>query len=176
MENAMNTKIAWRTKAVTEVSAEDLEGVGNLRLVGSDVFRWVQNKDASNAFALGSVVFHKLSDGADMHKYVQIAATANLSVMAGVVVGTDGLAAYTTTSVCYGWIQVFGYCASVSVINLTNATPAAGDYFKGVDAQKYLTKDAATQPAYLRTIQVLESVATHTTPAAVAKKGFVNCI
>lgn len=173
----MNTKLIWRSQLV-QVSDNDLDGVGNVRQSGGDVYRYVQNKDAGVALALGDIAYHKFSDGANMTKYVYQALTANLSVMAGVVVGTDGLAAYTTTSVSCGWIQIFGYNGSVNVSGGTigGTNIVAGDYLKGVNVASYSVRDSVTQAMYARNIQILEAVTTTTTPIAAVKKGFINCI
>jgi hypothetical protein len=144
------------------------------------VFRWVQNKDASNALALGQIAFHKFSDGADADKYVYQCLAANLAYMAGIVVGTDGLAAYTATSKCFGWVQIFGYTPTISIANASGTAYAAGASCIGVDQASYLTWGAAsgTAPLYKRQVILMEAVATVTTTliTAVAKKGFVSCL
>lgn len=165
----MSLKTLFQTD-LTDISSTDVEGVGTLRWVGDNLYRWVQNAEAATALTVGQVCCHDISDGADMLESVEIPATADLGALAGVVMATSLTAQY------YGWIQVLGYTASVSVTNTTNVAVAAGDYLKGVNAAAYATRDAATQPLYVRNIQVLEAYATHTTPSATFKKGLINCL
>lgn len=176
-------KHLWQT-ALTDCKTRDLEGIGRLRYDDDgNVYRWVLNKEAAATdFTIGQVVFHKISDGADMLKWVYQALTANLSVMAGVVLGSTlyggGSDVGTNTYAGFGWVQVMGFTASVSISGATTGgtAVAAGDYLKGVNSASYVVRDAATQPLYKRNIQVLEAVGTTTTPAAGFKKGMVNCL
>jgi len=175
-------KHLWQT-ALTDVKKRDLEGIGRLRFEDDGgIYRWVLSKEAAATdFSAGQVAFHKLSDGVDMLKYVYIALTANLGVMAGVVMGAlEGGAADTegNTEPGFGWVQTSGYNTSVSVSGATTGGTAiaAGDYLKGVNSAKHVVRDAATQALYKRNIQALEAVATTTTPAPAFIKGLVNCI
>jgi len=168
-------KLLFATQNVTDTRDTDVEGVGTLRWDGDKCYRWVANATTDVSFTVGEVVCHDITNTSTMMQTIIKPATADLSMLAGVCV--SNIASSTGTNPKrFGWIQVFGYCATVSVINLTDATPAAGDYMKAVNAQTYLTKDAATQASYRRTVQTLEAIATHTTPAATSKKGFVNCL
>lgn len=174
--------------ALTDTAVWDKEGIGRIRYEDDgSVYRWVWNKEAAATdFTIGQVAFHKISDGADMLKYVYIGLTANLSVMGGVVLASTlyGGATYasnsntTNTYKGFGWLQVHGYSASVSMSGATTGgiAVAAGDYLKGVDSAKHVVRDAATQPLYKKTIQTLEAIGTTTTPAAGFKKAFVTCL
>lgn len=165
---------------LTENAAADLgNDLGRIRVEDGKMYRLIANCETATDFALGDVVFHKLSDGVNMSKYGYKCLSANLSVAAGVVVATAGILSSTGTSPRrYGWVQVFGENASVNVSGATTGGTdvAAGDYLKGVNAAVYLIRDAATQALYRRNVQILEAVGTTTTPAAATKKGFVNCI
>lgn len=165
-------KSTWQT-LVTDTSSEDLEGVGTIRF-GTDgkVYRWVRNVEGS-ALTVGQVGFYDLSDTAGMARQEIVQAnTADLGGMAGVVLATSLADDY------YGWIQVLGYTASISVSGATTGGTdiAIGDYLKGSNGASYLVRDAATQALYGSNVQILESVATTTTPAAAHVKGIVNCL
>ena len=161
--------------ALTDTSSTDDEGVGTLRFAqNGDVYRWVQNVDTT-AITVGMVVSHDLTDTSTMLTAVDAGQTSDLSVMAGVVMA----ASVATTE--YGWIQVLGFNASALVsVTATVITITAGNYLKPVTAELYAVIDAATQPLYLRNLQILEGVAavTQTTLLAVAaaKDVLVNCL
>lgn len=167
----MNSKLIW-CSAVTDSHTTDKEGVGNLRLSGAKAYRYVKNADALD-LALGEIAFHKLSDQSTMYQNVYQALTANLSVLGGVVVSTNGLKS-TTGGACYGWIQVLGYNGSISVSGATTggADILIGEHLKGANAVSYAVRDT-TAPTYRRTIQILQSVTTAETPAAALVKGTI---
>lgn len=178
----MGLKHIFQT-TLTDVKTRDKEGVGRERLESNGHrYRWVQCAEAAATdFVAGQVAFHKISDGEDMLKKVYVALTANLSVMAGVVMGAlegGGTDVATNTEPSFGWVQTFGYNTSVSVSGATTGGTdiAAGDYLKGITAVKHVIRDAATQSLYRRNIQILEALGTTTTPAAGFKKAFVNCL
>jgi hypothetical protein len=176
----MNTKMIWQTK-LTEAYDEDLEGVGSVRWEGDACYRWVKNEDASNALSYGQAAYHALANTTNFLKYVKQAATANLSALGGIVMATAGLAANTGTNPkIYGWIQVFGYAASVSVSGQTTGGSdlAVGDFLKGVNSANHFVLDATTgtAPTYSRTVRLLEAVGTTTTPAAAYKKALIQCL
>lgn len=179
----MSLKHIFQT-ALTDAKTRDLEGIGRERQeADGSKYRWVQMKEAAATdFTVGQIAFHKISDTSDMLKNVYIGLMANLSVMAGVVMastlyggGTDTL---NNTYASFGWVQIFGYTASISISGATTGGTdvAAGDYLKGVNSAKHVVRDAAVQAAYKRNIQALEAVGTTTTPAAGFKKGLVNCL
>jgi len=176
----MNTKTIWQTK-LTEAYDEDVEGLGSVRWEGNACYRWVKNESSSVALTYGQVACHTLANTTDFLKLVKQAATANLSALAGVVMATAGLAANTgTLPKCYGWVQIFGYAASVSVSGQTTGGSdlAVGDFLKGVNSASHLVLDATTgtAPTYSRNIRLLEAVGTTTTPAAAAKKAMIQCL
>ena len=170
----MPEKVLFKTKSVTAVSNQDLEGIGVLRWVGDKVFRWVRNDDTAVDLTAGKPCCHTLGNGADIFKSVKEPLTANLGMLAGIAMAT--VTSYVAPTYYYGWIQVLGYNASISVMNQTNATPAAGDYLKGVNSESYLTQDASTQPLYSKNVQLHAALATHTTVAAAAVAGMINCL
>jgi len=167
-ENEMEKQI-FRTRLVTETSDEDLEGVGTLRWVGDSLFRWVQNTEAA-AMTVGMIAFYEsTATAADVFKTVTKCDTADLGMMAGVIM------AASLADDDYGWIQVLGFCASVSVLNATGTSYAVGYYMKGVNGNAYLSADAATQPLYNRNIQLME-VAISATTSTTLYGGLVNCL
>lgn len=166
-------KFVSSLRYVDSKTTDDDNAAGKLQWEENKAYRLVKNAEASTAFVLGDAVYHKLSDGADMSKNAYIALTANLSVLAGIVVATNGIAAAS-----YGWVQVFGMNDTINVSGATTGGTniAAGDYLKGVTAVTYLVRDAATQPAYKRTVQAVTAVGTTTTPAAARIRGFISCL
>jgi len=161
------------TKSVTETKSSDVEGVGTLRWVGNNCYRWVYNNH-STGFVEGSVVFHTFSDGANALEKIADGATADLGFMAGIVM------AETLAAGEYGWIQCLGYNATALVLPDTNATPAAGATLKGVNGQSYATgqdvEAMGSPPLYTRNLVLLEAVTKMTTPAATSTKVYVNCL
>lgn len=170
----MPQKQLFSTK-LTQSYTSDPEGdVGKLRYEDDGrIFRFVKNAESATALTLGQACCHTISDLTDMCKNVKIPLTANLGALAGIVMATDGIAAGS-----YGWIQVFGLNASVSVSGATTGGTniAAGDYLKGADTKAYLVRDAATQRLYRNGVQILTAVTTTTTPAAALVAGFITCI
>lgn len=170
----MPQKQLFSTK-LTESYLTDPEGdVGKLRYEDDGrIFRFVQNAEASTALTLGQVCCHTISTTTSVFTTVKIPLTANLGTMAGVVMATNGIAASS-----YGWIQVFGANASISVSGATTGGTdiAAGDYLKAANGVAYAVRDAATQKLYKNGVQILTAVATTTTPAAAHKPGIVACI
>jgi hypothetical protein len=182
----MQSKLIWRTTTVGERSITDIEGVGNTRMQagssvstdqGAKVYRWVENKDAV-ALTFGQAAYHKLSDGVDMLKRVYQALTANLSVLAGIVVATDGIEETGTGKYAFGWVQIYGTNSSVSISGATTggADIAAGMYLKGVNAASHLVQDTTAETSYKRYVRAMEAITTTTTPAATYKKGYINAL
>ena len=137
------------------------------------MYRYVRNKDVV-ALSLGNAAFHRLSDGADLLKNVYMCLTADLSVMAGIVVATDGLAANSGTNPkTDGWIQIFGTNASISVVGDGATAIAVGEYLKGVTATVNITRDTAALTSYKRRVQALATQAS--TAAAAYLLGFIDC-
>lgn len=171
-QNAVGTSLKQAfVTSLTESATSDLEGVGTLRIdQDGNVFRWVYNEDGVT-MALGQIAFHTLTNTSVILEKVDMCASANYGAMAGVVMATSGIATLN-----WGWIQVLGYCTTAYVINDDTVAIATGDYVKGVQTATYGARDAATQPAYLRNLQILEAYATAGTPAAAAKKVLVNCL
>ena len=165
-------KTLFVTKSVTQSSDKDLEGVGSIRWVGDNCYRWVKNDEASVALTVGQPVCHVASEKSDLTKSVKLPLTANLGLLAGIVASTSIAAGH------FGWIQIFGVHNSVIVTATTNVAVAAGGSLKGVNGQAYLTLDKAmgTAPSHKNTVLALEAVATMTTPATSAIAGFVSCL
>ena len=165
-------KRIFRVPLTTVVESDVDSDVGRIRIEDGKMYRFVQNAEATTALTVGQAAFHKLSDTSTMENKVYVCLTANLSVFAGIVCATSLTAQY------YGWVQIYGYCASVSVSGATTGGTeiAIGDWLKGVTAVGHMVRDAAytTHPTYPRAVMILEAVATTTTPAAAQVKGFVH--
>lgn len=159
---------------ITEVAATDVEGVGTIRVEQDKIYRWVKNAETATTFSAGQVVAHVITAGTTAIQEVKQMATANLSFLAGVVMGT-------LVGSSYGWIQIWG-TGSVSVSGATTGGTdiAAGDVLKGVNAAAHMVRDqaagAATPPVGFRNVKILVSVTTTTTPAAALKAGEIRCL
>lgn len=158
--------------AITDASAalDDIEGAGTLRWDGANVYRWVYNATGT-ATVVGEVVYHDMSadPNSTLVESVYKCDTLDFGMMAGVcmsIVAATG----------YGWIQIFGVCTSVIVIENESNITAIGDYLKGVTGQVYVVRDAAAQPQYSRNIQalVVNTSSTSTVTALIACQ--VNCL
>jgi len=172
-------KNVWNTPLVSDRRDWDAEGVGSVRIEGGHAFRWVENTHTS-ALTLGDVVFHDLDDaGATLVTEVSRCATADLFLMAGVVMATDGLAAYSSSAktMRYGWIQIFGYNADINAYASGGTAIVAGDSLKGVNDALYVVHDQnpGVAPIYQRKIMAIEGLASSVTVATTIK-GFVHCI
>jgi hypothetical protein len=164
-------KSIWNT-AITDTRPTDVEGVGRLRLEGESIYRWVKNEEQSTALTKGQAVVHTPGNGADYLNFVKQPTTATLMELGGIVMAPSLPAGH------YGWIQVFGYNASVSVSGATTGGTdiAPGDYLKCVNAAGHMVRDTTTTPSFQNTVKILEAVETTTTPAPAYKKGFIRCI
>jgi len=157
--------------AITDVGAalDDIEGAGTLRWDGANCYRWVYNATGS-ATVVGEVVFHDMSanPNSTLVESVYACATADLGMMAGVCMAI-------CASTGYLWIQVFGVCTSVLVIEDTATVTAIGDYLIGDNTKVHATLDASTQPKYSRNLQALEAL-TSTQAVTVTMVCQVNCL
>lgn len=149
--------------------------VGKTWAKDGKIYRFVKNTEASTTLALGQAAYHVLSDAGNHEKYVKLALTANLHCLAGIVMATAGIPAGY-----FGWVQCHGNNESVSVSGETTGGTnlAAGEFLKGANATAHLIRDTVTtgRGTYARTVQMLEAVATTTTPAAGYKRGFIMCL
>ena len=164
-------KQVWVTQSVTDYRDTDVEGVGSLRFEDNCIYMWVKN---AHTAALASGDLACLDPTKDITE-VKLPSTAAIMFLAGVVKST------TIPTLKFGWIQVLGLHAGVHLLPHTQATGnwALGDYAKILDTKTYATIDAATQPLYRRTLQLLDAtVTTHTTPTANvrAMRCFISCI
>jgi hypothetical protein len=147
VNEATAQKVVFQT-ALTDISATDLEGAGNLRWVGDKCYRWVLNGNAT-ALTVGQLGFHKAGDAEGMNLEIYDLATAgaaNAGLLAGIVQAASLTAEY------YGWVQVLGPYASAALYAYgADADIAAGDLLKGSASGGYLVRDrgvtdvAATQ-------------------------------
>jgi hypothetical protein len=101
---------------------------------------------------------------------VSVAATATLSLLAGVLIAE-------LTNNSYGLAQAFGYNTAAKVINSTDVTIVAGDILVPVNAQVYLAyhADSTNKKGLSGSVFYADAdFATATTPAAVLKKIFIH--
>ncbi len=164
----------FSTKLTESYDLDEDKAVGKIREEEDKLYRFVKNAESSTALALGEAAYHKITDTTDLLKNVYQCLTANLSLLGGIVMATAGIAAGD-----YGYIQTFGLNASITVSGPTTGgtTIAAGDWLKGVNAASYMVRDgpSTAQSTYARNVQILQTVATTTTPAAAYVTGMINC-
>jgi len=157
--------------ALTETSATDKEGVGTIRRTqNGDTYKWVQNKHSA-ALTVGQAAFHSLANQATFNTLVYDCAAADLGCMAGIVMATSLAVDY------FGWIQIFGYNASVAVLAYQVGPVISGSWLKGTDSLATLTYGVAlgTAPIYTRGVIALEGLAS-TVTVATATKCFIQCL
>lgn len=175
----MSEKLMWvvrdpRTSGyVDNVEGED--ALGRVRWFRGLAYRWVHNTH-TGSFTDGDVLFH-MTTGTTMSQHVTLAAAANLMYMAGVAVDTIGSVSAAARPGPYAYVQCYGPKEAVAYTALTNATPTAGYFHKGVAGQAYLdTTGVATQPEYLRNIQNIVSNSSVSPAARVERLSFINCL
>ena len=164
-------KRIFQTSTITETASTDKEGIGTLRWVGHNLYRWVKNVDGVD-FVAGDAACHDAGDIVDLLKNISVPATADLGLLAGIV-----QAVMDDDAAAYGWIQVLGTYSGVVFTVTTDIAYVEGDYLKGANGSSQLVLDAGTQPLYSRNIQVLEAMATAETPATTAVLDLlINCL
>jgi len=170
-------KFIFRTQ-LTDVSYQDLEGVGQLRYEDDKVYRWVKNPVTNYTPAAGDLICHVIANTTTAFQNLSKPLTANLMCLGGVVMAPMDANTGTNPKV-YGWIQVLGMSSTCKILptnTVTTAGPAAGATIKAVDANVYGTLDqaAGTAPIYTRTILNLAAVAAGT--EAVASPVYIKCL
>jgi hypothetical protein len=159
------------TQSVTETKSTDVEGVGTLRWVGQNLYRWVKNGNDSNSMSQGEVVCYDIDNAdADIFTVVdnQGSTGDELKLLAGVV------ASESISSDEFGWIQVLGVNTNCIFTNpdTTDRTFSAGYYVRPAVADANINlKDGtqeASQPAYAKHLQLLEDVELVTTESTTA--------
>ena len=130
--------------------------------VQGNEFKCVKNTTAS-AYVVGDVVSSTYANAVDTE--TQAGATAALNLMAGVAMGAIPASGF-------GWIQTWGYNASINTLG--HASNVIGASLKAVNSQVYATFDAApgTESTYRRHIV---SLAAYTTTSAALKPGLIRC-
>lgn len=128
-------KRSWLT-SVTQFTTDAREGdVGQLRVEGNKIYRYVQNKHSS-ALSVGFVVVGSTADTSEGLVYQFGASNTISSLLVGVAVSAipvDG----------YGWVQCSGYCATVNVEGTTTDI-LVGDSLLPITGQNYVKKSSAT--------------------------------
>jgi len=170
-------KKLFETK-LTDTNSEDVEGVGVIRIdEHGNAYRWVKNRNATAFTAKQPVCYDVGNVGSvALYKSVNSPVAADLMVAAGVAL----TAIAASGGICYGWVQVYGYCQDVRV-----TTPATGgddievgSELVAVNAQTYLAYqgNAATAPIYSNFFIALETVATATGAAVATKDVMIKCL
>jgi len=166
-------KILFET-TVTEVRTAtegDAEQVGTIRH-GHDgaIYRWVKNTHTA-ALTIGDVVSHDgATDAANMYKYVENGFTNGLMFMAGVAISAIPINGF-------GWIQVAGINPTILHLGRVATATAVGDSMIADDGTfncEFGTAVGAA-PLYTKSIIILETVATATTPVAATVAGIIQC-
>lgn len=127
-------KTIFVTNAITATAATDLEGVGVLRWVGNNLYRWIQNK-STRELTVGEVAYCQA--GANVNTYIYdgytavTAAAGNKQLMAGIVCAASLTADY------FGWVLVLGTHDTVVANAVTTTTIAVGDVLEGSNVDTY---------------------------------------
>lgn len=163
-------KMNW-VGLVVDTHTVDKEGAGNVRIdFMGNMYRYVLNSTGAPT-AVGDTLFHGTGNTlgylSEVFQEGQSGKGTLLSTMAGVcmsVIPTAG----------YGWIQISGYNAAITVDGTTDVV--VGDALKGVTGHSYLVHDVAvgTAPTEHNTIIALAGFTTDTTQSAIA--GWIHCV
>lgn len=156
-------KALFATKLITQVATSDLEGVGTVRWKDGKCYRWVLNGESS-VVPVGSLVAHKWTETSDVFKTVYQPLSANLAILAGVTVSILPASGY-------GWIQIFGYNASASIVKQASAgaNSEVGDRMVAVNTVYHgIRLASAVEAGYARELVVAASVAKQTGAVASA--------
>jgi len=136
---------------LTDSKVTDVEGVGTLRFEDDgNVYRWVQNLDASTINATEPVC-HTIANTTTVLQSVKLPLAVNLALFAGVVKSTTIVTQY------YGWVQCLGL-AQVKVKGDGSAQTAGGSLLL-VTGTVRMENDtaAATAPKYRKGAISLEA-------------------
>lgn len=166
-------KTVFETK-LTDTESTDIEGVGQER---EDAFgrkyRWVKNRNATAFTAKQAVCYDAGNVGSEaLLKSVNMPVTADLMLQAGITLTAFGISG----ALCFGWVQVFGYCQDVQVLGVSGTAVAVGDELVSANGVATLTRATAvgTAPKRLLTFQALETCSDDT-GAAYTKDIFISC-
>jgi len=156
---------------VATATQGDLEQAGTIRH-GHDgkIYRWVYNTIGS-ATVVGSVVCHDgATDTTTMYNNIEENFTNGLMFMAGVCISVIPIAGY-------GWIQIDGTNPTINNLGRVATAIAVGDSMIPVNSEAYCAFGAAVgaAPIYTKSIIILETVATATTPVAATVAGLIKC-
>ncbi len=170
--------------ALTDVSTEDIEGVGSLRYdEKGKVYRWVKN-EATSALTAKQPVCYDVSDVGTkaLYETVLTPAAADLMCAAGIVLTGIGKSGGTTG--CFGWVQVQGYCQDALVATpntvaggITSAL-LVGSEVICVDGKTALahSDEPGNAPVYSSHFIALETLAAATPAVSTAIDVMVRCL
>lgn len=157
------TKVYSSLAPSTSQSVDTVPTPGDVRYDSTGkVYKFVKNLHSS-ALAVGDVVMQAFANAVGYE--VNRMTTATLNMLAGVAVGAIPASGY-------GWIQIEG--DNDTILMEGTSAIAIGDSLKGVNAQLYLVKDAATgtEATYARHVIAREA---YNTGSAATKKGTIRC-
>lgn len=170
----MAIKTLFETE-LNEIKSTDVEGVGTLRYEDDGrVFRWVKNRNATAFTAKQPVCYDAGNVGTSaLFKSVNSPVTADLMLEAGVAITAIG----ASGAICYGWVQVRGYCQDARVLGVSGTAVAIGDELVAANATTTLTRATAvgTAPKRPLTFMALEAVSGDT-GATYSKDVYVMCL
>jgi hypothetical protein len=160
---------------LTDVSSEDLEGVGTVRHgEAGSMYRWVKNRNATAFTAKQPVCYDATNAGsAALLQAVNSPVTADLMLQAGIAV----TAIAASGADCYGWVQTNGYFNGARVLGVSGTAVAIGDELVSANGTTTLTRATAvgTAPKRSLTFIALEAVSADT-GATYAKDVYIQCI
>ncbi len=179
----MAQKVTFETK-LTDVSIEDIEGVGVLRREpDGKVYRWVKNSETAALTAKQPVCYDVSDVGSKvLYETVLTPAAADVMLAAGIAMTAMGKSGGTTG--CYGWVQVEGYCKDALVATPNTAAGGitaaivVGSELICVDAKTALAHStvAGKAPIYSSHFIALETLAAATPSVATAKDVMIRCL
>jgi len=188
MSQAANGPKTLFNTLLTDISNEDLEGVGTIRQEGDKFYRWVKN-NSGQALVVGQSVCYDIDGAEAYHEIVYTPASADLHALAGIAI--SAIADYTgvDTIKCYGWIQIEGYNAAIQVLQSSDTAHAVGDLYLAVNTKSYASRYGALSAGltyasnatahapllgYMVAAAVVATVGTHSFTSNTA--GWIHCL
>ena len=170
----MGQKILFET-ALVGLDNYDREGVGTER---KDEYgrkwQYQKNRNATAFTAKQPVCYDAGNVGSlSLIKSVNSPVTADLMLAAGIAMTAMGISG----ALCFGWVQIEGYCQDARVLGVSGTAIAIGDELVAANGTTTLTRATAvgTAPKRLLTFQALEAVSA-ATGAVYAKDVLIKCL
>jgi len=152
---------------LTKIKSTDTEGVGTIRRdEKGKAYRWVKNRNAT-AIARLAVCCYDADDfdgSAEQFEAVNMPVTNDLMLAAGVAMTAFGISG----AICFGWIQVEGFCANVATRTPKSTAIAIGTELICENTVGTLARSVAagTAPIYSNHFIAMEAIATDATGTA----------